>query len=243
MKHIVGLSGGKDSTAMALWLAENEPRDYEFVCTPTQDELPPMVKHWENLGRLLGKPLVKINTMSLMMLNQTNHSLPSWRMRFCTRDLKIKPFIAYLLANTPAVAYSGLRADEPEREGIDYGAHPGALYGVVQGVEQRFPLRELGWGVADVWAYLEKRGVTIPGRTDCARCFFQRLIEWYELWRDYPDKWAEIEAEEAFFGHTYRSDQRDSWPASLVGLRAEFEKGRVPKDTRDRKAMCRVCSL
>lgn len=38
MKHIVGLSGGKDSTAMALWLAENQPRDYEYICTPTGEE-------------------------------------------------------------------------------------------------------------------------------------------------------------------------------------------------------------
>ena len=31
MQHIVALSGGKDSTAMALWLNENEPRDYQYV--------------------------------------------------------------------------------------------------------------------------------------------------------------------------------------------------------------------
>lgn len=110
-------------------------------------------------------------------------------------------------------------------------------------IEQRFPLRELGWGVTEVWAYLDEKGILIPKRTDCMRCFFQRLIEWYELWRDYPEKWAEIEAEEAFYGHTYRSEQRDSWPAALKDLREEFEKGRIPKDTRDRKIMCRVCSL
>jgi tRNA(Ile)-lysidine synthase TilS/MesJ len=36
MRHIVALSGGKDSTAMALRLAEVEPLDYEFVITPTR---------------------------------------------------------------------------------------------------------------------------------------------------------------------------------------------------------------
>ena len=38
MKHVVALSGGKDSTAMALELAEREPRDYVYVCTPTGNE-------------------------------------------------------------------------------------------------------------------------------------------------------------------------------------------------------------
>lgn len=36
--HVVALSGGKDSTALALRLAETEPRDYTYVCTPTGDE-------------------------------------------------------------------------------------------------------------------------------------------------------------------------------------------------------------
>ena len=31
MTHVVGLSGGKDSTALALRLAEIEPRDYEYI--------------------------------------------------------------------------------------------------------------------------------------------------------------------------------------------------------------------
>jgi 3'-phosphoadenosine 5'-phosphosulfate sulfotransferase (PAPS reductase)/FAD synthetase len=53
-RHIVGLSGGKDSTAMALRLAEVEPRDYEFICTPTGNELPQMLAHWAKLEALLG---------------------------------------------------------------------------------------------------------------------------------------------------------------------------------------------
>ncbi len=44
-RHIIALSGGKDSTAMALRLAKVEPRDYEYVITPTGDELPEMIEH------------------------------------------------------------------------------------------------------------------------------------------------------------------------------------------------------
>lgn len=243
IKHIVALSGGKDSTAMALWLSENEPRDYIFVCTPTQDELPEMVAHWQKLEGLLCAPLHRITTLSLKANNFRHGSLPNWRMRFCTGDLKIKPYIALMLKMAPAVSYVGLRADEVGRQGTNYGKAGGEVYGVVDGIEQRFPLRELGWGVREVLGYLEEKGVTIPKRTDCARCFFQRLIEWYELWRDYPAIYADAEAEEDHYGHTYRSDSRDTWPAALKDLRKEFESGKVPKDTRERTMMCRVCSL
>ena len=59
-KHVVGLSGGKDSTALAFWLVENEPRDYEFICNETGNELPEMLEHWERLERLLGSKLVRV---------------------------------------------------------------------------------------------------------------------------------------------------------------------------------------
>jgi 3'-phosphoadenosine 5'-phosphosulfate sulfotransferase (PAPS reductase)/FAD synthetase len=60
VNHVGAISGGKDSTAMALWLNENEPRDYTWVCTPTGDELPEMFEHWRKLGNLLGKKLLPI---------------------------------------------------------------------------------------------------------------------------------------------------------------------------------------
>ena len=179
MKHIVALSGGKDSTVMALRLAEVEPSDYEYVITPTGDELPEMYEHWKRLGALLGKPLKPITSgYSLQGLIRKWNALPNWRQRWCTRVLKIEPFNAYLMANLPATTYVGLRADEPE------DIRRGTILGGVEGITQRYPLREWGWGINDVRLYLEGRGVSIPQRTDCARCFFQRAGEWYELWQE-----------------------------------------------------------
>jgi len=234
--HIVALSGGKDSTAMALRLVEVEPRDYTFVCTPTGDEPPTMIEHWIKVGKMLGKPIVPLMSQSLGRLIREQRALPNWRQRWCTRILKIEPFAAFLMQHSPAVSYVGLRADEEEREGGDYAAVPG--------VEMRFPMREWGWGLADVVEYLRQRGVSIPKRTDCLKCFFQRLIEWYEFWRDYPDSWREGEALEDLTGHTFRSPGRDTWPASMRGLRERFEAGIVPKDTRPSSIealKCRVC--
>lgn len=150
--------------------------------------------------------------------------------------------MAWTAAQAPAVAYVGIRADEvvgdDPRQGTDWNGF--------ENITQDLPLVRWGWGINKVKDYLREREIVIPPRTDCDICFFQRLIEWYELWRDYPELWREGEALETFTDHTFRSDQRDSWPASMAGLRGEFERGRVPADTRktqpQRAVMCAWCS-
>lgn len=239
MTHVVALSGGKDSTAMALRLAEVEPRDYTYVCTPTGNEPDSMFAHWRHLGELLGKPLTPIVGGTLVGLIRDQQALPNVWMRWCTRKLKIEPYAAWLAQQGECVSYVGIRADEQEREGGDYSDVPN--------VTMRFPLREWGWTLKDVWAYLDERGITIPPRTDCKLCFFQRIGEWHGLWRDDPAAWAEGEALEAQTGHTFRSPGRDSWPESMAGLRAEFERGNAPKGALERDLFadlkCRVCRI
>lgn len=238
MNHIVALSGGKDSTAMAMRLAELYPEiPFTRVCTPTGNEPEAWFAHMRELRERLGPITPIMLPGGPGGLIQKYNALPNWRQRWCTRQLKIEPFAAFLLKQAPAVFYVGLRADEEEREGGDYEAVPG--------VEMRFPLREWGWGLSEVWGYLNERGQTVPRRTDCKLCFFQRLIEWYELWRDDPSGYAEGEAYEAETGHTFRSPSRDTQPASLRELREKFEAGYVPRDTRDPLStmQCRVCRL
>lgn len=237
MHHIVALSGGKDSVALALRLAEVEPRDYTFICTPTGDELPEMVAHWERIGELLGAPVQQIAGPSLAGLIYQQKALPNWRMRWCTRKLKIEPFETYVLAHLPATVYVGMRADETAREGVAYEQ--------LGEVTRRYPLVEWGWGLAEVLDYLKCREVTIPERTDCGACFFQTLWEWYTLWQTHPDRFARYEAWETYTGYTLRSAQRDTWPAALVGLRARFESGDIPKQRKtmkDRTQMCGTCA-
>lgn len=239
--HVVPLSGGKDSTALAVWLRENEPRDYTYVCTPTGNELPGWYQHMRNLSQRFGQPIHPVLGGTLKGIIDRERMIPNWRSRFCTRQLKIQPFAAWLMKHTPATVYVGLRADEEEREGGDYKRVPDAT--------MRFPLRELGWGEADVRAYLEQRDIRIPQRTDCALCFFQRLGEWWMLWREHPELYAEGEAIELEQGHTFRSPGRDSWPTSLAQLRTRFEAGHVPPRTQRQhdlfrgEMQCRVCRL
>lgn len=232
-KHVVGLSGGKDSTMLALWLVENEPRQYEFICNRTGNELPPMIAHWSKLEAMLGQPIKPVtHTADLVELCETMNMLPNFRMRWCTRILKIEPTIQYMESlPTGSVLYVGLRADEESRPGI-FG----------EDMKIRFPLREQGFTEADVWRYLAKRGVTIPDRTDCGLCPYQRLGEWKALYDNYPDHWAQGVALEKKTGHTFRSAGRDTWPASMEELGKEFASGREIRKNK-RATTCRVCSL
>lgn len=242
LAHVVALSGGKDSTAMALRLSETESGPFTFVCTPTGDELPEMVAHWRRLESLLSAPLLMLEYPGgLKALCKSEGALPNHRMRFCTRILKLAPFRRFMQEASPCTAYVGLRADEDDREGHGGDLAPGGV------ARQRFPLREWGWGEEEVWSYLNSRGIVIPERTDCARCFYQRIGEWWNLWRQHPEIWADAEREEVDCGHTYRSPGRDTWPVALKDLRAVFETGRKPdvslRMMETRKGMCRACTL
>lgn len=226
---------------MALRLAELDPEtNWRYVCTPTGDELPDVLLHWANLECLLGKPIEKVtHKLGLNELIAEFDALPSWRMRWCTRILKIETAIAWYARNAPCVAYVGLRADEPKRKGGIFG----------NSVNQRYPMKEWGWGLTDVHKYLLSKNVTIPRRTDCARCPYQKLSDWWYLWNEHPEYYASAESQELKIGNTFRSPQRDTWPADLKGLRLRFEQGDIPNavqlndDLFDQVESCRACSL
>jgi 3'-phosphoadenosine 5'-phosphosulfate sulfotransferase (PAPS reductase)/FAD synthetase len=234
MSLVVAFSGGKDSTAMVLRLAELG-EDFQLLFTPTGNELPDLHEHLAKIVARVGKTLITPANQTLDELIRFHKALPNFRMRWCTRQIKIVPCIVWLKRNPGSTLAVGLRADEEHREGL-YGSY--ATY--------RYPLREWGWKLADVVGYLKQAGVTVPKRTDCALCYGQRLSEWFALWRDYPAEFAKGEAYEEMTGHTFRSPQRDTWPAPLVQLRARFEAGDRPRGVEkldQDEQPCRVCRL
>lgn len=240
--HVVALSGGHDSTCLALMLKDKEPRPYNYVCTPTGNELPEMFNHWNNLSEILGRRIIPITGGSLEATIRKQNMLPNFRRRFCTRIIKILPFRKFLqdqLRHGPIVTYVGLRADEPGRAG---GAYESPFE-----IETRYPLREWNMSDPDVLSELERRGVEVPRRTDCAICYHQRIGEWYLLWKDHPEEFQKGVLLEEEFNQTLRTPGRDSWPSSLKEMREEFKSGRVPNSSLKRmeteQGLCRVCSL
>lgn len=243
--HVLALSGGHDSTVLGELLTLHEPRVYNFVCTPTGDELPEMFAHWRMLGERWGRRVIPIMETSLRNEILNENRLPNFRERFCTRNIKIKPYrrvLMLLAAAGPVVSYVGLRADEEGRAG--------GAYDDIDGVTMRFPLREWQMDDAKVLATLHQVGIVCPDRTDCARCYHQRIGEWYELWLNHPDLFDSAIADEERVGGTFRTPGRDTWPTALKDMKADFAAGRVPttslnrlKRERMQSGACRVCSL
>lgn len=62
-RHILGLSGGKDSTALAIYLKKTRPEIFEkceLYFTDTGAELEELYEYLDKLEKYLGKPIYRI---------------------------------------------------------------------------------------------------------------------------------------------------------------------------------------
>ena len=123
-RHVLGLSGGRDSAALALYMRENHPElDIDYFFTDTGKELPEVYEFLVKLEGFLGKPILRLNPDRDFdfWLKQYNNFLPSAQTRWCTRQLKLRPFEQWvqplLEAGTHVYSYVAIRADEEYREG------------------------------------------------------------------------------------------------------------------------------
>ena len=197
-RHVLGLSGGKDSAALAVHMRQAHPElDIEYFFTDTGKELPEV---YEFLGRLegyLGKPIERLNPRRDFdfWLREYNHFLPSPQTRWCTRKLKLKPFEQWikpmLAAGDKVTTYVAIRADEDYREG--YSSKQDNLH-------VSLPFRTAGIDKAGVMDILESSGVGYPkyyewrSRSGCTFCFFQQKIEWVRLKERHPEAFEEAKA-------------------------------------------------
>lgn len=199
-RHVLGLSGGKDSAALAVHMRQAHPElSIEYFFTDTGEELPEV---YEFLGRLegyLGKPIERLNPRRDFdfWLREYNHFLPSAQTRWCTRQLKLAPFEQWvrpmLAAGDTVVSYVAIRADEDYREGYT-SKH--------KNLKVRLPFRESGVDKRGVMDILESSGVGIPkyyewrSRSGCTFCFFQQKIEWVRLREQHPEAYEDAKTYE-----------------------------------------------
>ncbi len=194
-RHVLGISGGKDSAALAVYMRQAAPDlDIEYFFTDTGKELPEV---YEFLGRLegfLGKSILRLNPDRDFdfWLQEYNNFLPSPQTRWCTRQLKIKPFEEWL---RPALAsgdrinsYVAIRSDEDYREGYVSGQ---------ENLKVHLPFRKAGIDKAAVHELLEAAGFGLPdyyrwrSRSGCTFCFYQQKIEWARLLEEHPSAFEE----------------------------------------------------
>ena len=184
VRHILSLSGGKDSSALAIYLKDRIP-ELEYVFADTGEELPETYEYLERLEAFLGQPITYLNPERSFetLLKARGGFLPSPQARWCTEYLKIKPFERYLKDDL-CYNYIGIRADEPYRKGY-ISSKPNII--------PRYPFVEDGITEEDVIRILEDSGLGLPtyyewrSRSGCYFCFFQRRIEWVGLLEHHPD--------------------------------------------------------
>lgn len=200
VKHVLGLSGGRDSAALAVYMRQNHPEyDIDYFFTDTGKELPEVYEFLVKLEGFLGKPILRLNPDRDFdfWLKQFNNFLPSPQTRWCTRQLKIRPFERWLrpILNDGVTIYSyvAIRSDEEYREG--YSSKHGNLI-------VKLPFKEAGINKAGVLEILEAAGLGLPKyyawrtRSGCTFCFFQQKIEWVRLKEQHPQAFEEAKAYE-----------------------------------------------
>lgn len=233
--HVLGLSGGKDSAALAIYMRMHHPEiSIDYFFTDTGKELPEV---YEFLGRLegfLGKPVLRLNPDKPFdkWLEQYGNFLPSPSTRWCTRQLKLLPFKQWikpwLASNDSVISYVAIRADEEHREG---------MVAQDKNLTIRMPFREHGIDKPGVLEILDSSGVGLPkyydwrSRSGCTFCFFQQKIEWVNLKRIHPDKFDEAKTYEKSaieHGSPFTWTQRESLaelevPERMAQIEADYE--------------------
>lgn len=184
-RHILSLSGGKDSSALAIYL-KDKIANLEYVFCDTKKELPETYEYLDKLEVYLEKKITRLvfNGGDFDdLLEIYNGFLPSSQSRWCTKNLKIFPFENYIGGDF-CYSYIGIRSDESNRLGY-ISSKPNII--------PKYPFVEDGITKDDVHRILKESGLGFPdyykwrSRSGCYFCFFQQKNEWVGLLENHPD--------------------------------------------------------
>jgi hypothetical protein len=238
-RHILSLSGGKDSAALAIYMRDRLP-EMEYIFHDTDKELPETLEYLARLEAILGKPVVRTSTVDNFdhWLTVYGGMLPSNHRRWCTKKLKLEPFEKYV-GDAQVINYVALRADE-ERVGY---------ISTKPNIKTVYPFRVDGLGRADVIRILEESGLGMPtyttwGRTrsGCYFCFYQQKIEWVRLKETHPELFEQAKAYEkqsVLHGEEFFWSQRESLedlerPERVAEIKTNWEANQARKSQQKR---------
>lgn len=238
VRHVLGLSGGRDSAALAVFMRQRFPQlEIEYYFTDTGKELPEVYEYLTRLEGFLGKRVQRLNPDRDFdfWLKEFGHFLPSAQTRWCTRQLKLRPFERWLKPTLQAGAivksYVAIRADEDHRTGM-VAKHPN--------LEVLLPFKEYGVDKKGVIEILESCGLGLPSyyqwrsRSGCTFCFFQQKIEWVRLKETHPEAFEEAKRYEKSalehgspFTWSYKESLEDlERPERIAEIRVDYERRR-----------------
>ncbi|HMX98976.1 MAG TPA: phosphoadenosine phosphosulfate reductase family protein [Agitococcus sp.] len=244
--HVLGLSGGKDSAALAIYMRQNYPDiNIRYFFTDTGKELPEVYEFLAKLEGFLGKPVERINGDRDFdfWLKQFGNFLPSAQTRWCTRQLKLAPFKQWIKPwldkGDKVYSYVAIRADEEHREGL-ISQH--------ENLKVVLPFRQQGIDKAGIYEILEASGVGLPtyyewrSRSGCTFCFFQQKIEWVRLKERHPEAFEDAKSYEKT---AVESGSPFTWtkgeplsalenPERIAAIKADFEKRKARLESKRR---------
>lgn len=255
IRHIVSLSGGKDSTALALYLSQSYPQiPAEFVFCDTGCELPETYEYLDRVEALLGHEIKRLDALDLLGVEKKPRRtpfdiwlkevyggfLPGPQARWCTRVLKIKPFEDYV-GDDRAFSYIGIRADE-DRDG--YKAKKPPVFSEQPNIVAVYPLKDDGLGLDDIQEILVQSGLGLPKyyrwrtRSGCYFCFYQQIGEWQRLKKEHPDLYDRAKAYEKL-----NNDKGYTWiqGRSLADIERLEELRPMPSE--EDAEGCAICHL
>lgn len=138
----MGISGGKDSAALAIYMKDNYPElDIEYYTADTGKELKETYQLINNLEVYLGKKILRLRAFADSpedpfdhKLKSLNDFLPNPQHRWCTKDLKLDVFEQFV-GNDPVISYVGIRGDE----------HRDGYISSKDTIQSVFPFRQNMW--------------------------------------------------------------------------------------------------
>ena len=235
MRHILSLSGGKDSAALAIYMRDRV-KAMEYIFSDTRKELPETYDYLERLEDYLGARVTRLNAELGFdhWYDVYGGMLPSNHRRWCTKMLKLKPFEQFA-GDDPVTNYVALRADENRTGYISHKPNITPVY----------PFQDDGLKLADIEHILHTSGVGLPpytawgrSRSGCFFCFYQQKIEWVRLKERHPDLFDAAKAYERPFegsGNTFTWTERESLselerPARMLAIKAEHARRQTARD-------------
>lgn len=242
---VLSLSGGKDSTALALeWLKrhQQDPATYPFdevIYSDTGMEFPAMVEHINRLEQIFTKAGIKFTKLKFkksfehLMLEHwpkfrangkyknQGYSWPGPQSRWCTSNKTglLDGYTNRLQKNHKVIKLIGLAADEKHRLERKNNQNP----------NHRHPLIDWGWSEADCLKYCYAAGFDWGGlyeifpRVSCWCCPLKSLSELRKLRKHYPDLWAKLLDMEHRTWKTFRAD----YSVDQLEIRFAYEEERL----------------
>lgn len=224
IKHIVALSGGKDSTAMLLKMIEKGMTIDEIIFVDTTKEFPATYEHLEHLENNIQYDITRLSfdweywfkdhiKTKGKNKGEKGYGWPDMKRRWCTakkRDL-IKSYL-----DEKYTIYEGIAYDEQNRTKNNTGKIKHIYPLVYWQITERNALQYC-WNKGYDWGGLYNKMF----RVSCYLCPLQNLKELRVIYEDFPNLWQEMRDLDKVFDRKFRADY------SIKQLEKKFQQKRL----------------